>query len=339
MSKLNIFIIYTKSLNNRNNYINSSISFIKNLCDKNNIEINIVAINTPEIDEIDRNKEIYDKKINLEKIDNCKYNDSIIKLNYNQISNIEKHRTALNQVVDKEYNIILEDDVIISKDFIKNIEELFADLSILDNIDMLCTCDFIYDGDDKLKLKSFRDYNKILVSKSSYFINKNMAKELYDYLDNYKYDMKTTITKFIDNNNFDVKFLNKCLFLEGSKVGIFTSSIRNKNFLSQNTNYIELVKIGSNSTITDENLKLATDIYNTIENLKNPEIYHLYGLIYYKKGDIDNAKKYLTLAANNIRESKAYYDKNNEIINNCINIYKTNQIDIDDFMKHKSIYH
>ena len=54
-----------------------------------------------------------------------------------RISNIEKHRTALNQVVDKEYNIILEDDVIISKDFIKNIEELFADLSILDNIDML----------------------------------------------------------------------------------------------------------------------------------------------------------------------------------------------------------
>ena len=194
----------------------------------------------------------------------------------------------------------LEDDVIISKDFIKNIEELFADLTILDNIDMLCTCDFVYDGDDKLKLKSFRDYNKILVSKSSYFINKNMAKELYDYLDNYKYDMKTTITKFIDNNNFNVKFLNKCLFLEGSKVGIFTSSIRNKNFLSQNTNYIELVKIGSNSTITDENLKMATDIYNTIENLKNPEIYHLYGLIYYKKGDIDNAKKYLTLAANNI---------------------------------------
>jgi len=203
---------------------------------------------------------------------------------------------------------------------------------------MLCTCDFVYDGDDKLKLKSFSDYNKILVSKSSYFINKNMAKKLYDYLDNYKYDMKTTITKFIETNNFNVKFLNKCLFLEGSKVGIFTSSIKNKNFLSQNTNYIELVKIGSNTTITDENLKMATNIYNMIENLKNPEIYHLYGLIYYKKGDIDNAKKYLTMAANNIKESKAYYDKNNEIINNCINIYKTSQIDIDDFMKHKSIY-
>ena len=114
---------------------------------------------------------------------------------------------------------------------------------------MLCTCDFVYDGDDKLKLKSFSDYNKILVSKSSYFINKNMATKLYDYLDNYKYDMKTTITKFIETNNFNVKFLNKCLFLEGSKVGIFTSSIKNKNFLSQNTNYIELVKIGSNSTI------------------------------------------------------------------------------------------
>ena len=30
---------------------------------------------------------------------------------------------------------------------------------------------------------------------------------LVDYLDNYKYDMKTTITKFIDNNNFNVKLI------------------------------------------------------------------------------------------------------------------------------------
>ena len=43
--KINIIVIYTKSLNNRAQYINSTLTFLKNLFEKYNTIVDIITIN------------------------------------------------------------------------------------------------------------------------------------------------------------------------------------------------------------------------------------------------------------------------------------------------------
>ena len=337
---INIIVIYTKSLSNRTQYINSTLTFLKNLCEKHNLKVNIIIVDSPNNSDILNDSEKYNKRVNYDKIENCEYNNNIIPLNPNQISNIEKQRNALLKVKENEYNLILEDDVIISKDYIDNIEILIKNINILENLDILITSDFIYNENKNMELLSFKEYDKILISKSSYLINKKTADKLFESTDIFKYDYKVSLTKFLKNNedNIDSKILNKCIFLEGSKVGIFGSSLKNKNFLSQNSQYIELAKLVNFNIIDDNIIKNASEIYKSLENLENPEIDHIYGLVYYKSNDINNAKKYLNRAIINMKKNNNYCSKSNEILNNAINIYKLDQEFFEECKNLKSKY-
>lgn len=337
---INIIVIYTKSLSNRTQYINSTLTFLKNLCEKHKLKVNIINVDSPNNSDILSDTEKYNKRVNYDKIENCEYNNNIIPLNPNQISNIEKQRNALLKVKENEYNLIIEDDVIISKDYIDIIELLIKNINILENLDILITSDFIYNENKNIELLSFMEYDKILISKSSYFINKKTADKLFESTDIFKYDYKVSLTKFLKNNkdNIDSRILNKCTFLEGSKVGIFGTSLKNKNFLSQNSQYIELAKLVNFNIMDDNIIKNATEIYKSLEKLENPEIDHIYGLIYYKSNDINNTKKYLNKAIINMKKNNNYCSKSNEILNNAINIYKLEQEFFEECKNLKSKY-
>jgi hypothetical protein len=337
---INIIVIYTISLSNRTQYINSTLTFLKNICEKYNLKVNIIIVDSPNNNDILSDSEKYNKRVNYDKIENCKYNNNIIPLNPNQISNIEKQRNALLKVKENEYNLIIEDDVIISKDYIDNIELLIKNINILENLDILITSDFIYNENENIELLFFKEYDKILISKSSYFINKKTADKLFESTNIFKYDYKVSLTKFLINNedNMDSRILNKCTFLEGSKVGIFGTSLKNKNFLSQNSQYIELAKLVNLNIIDDNIIKNATDIYKLLENLENPEIDHLYALVHYKSNDINNTKKYLNKAIINMKKNNNYCSKSNEILNNAINIYKLDQEYFEECINLKSKY-
>jgi len=339
MNSVNIIIIYSKHLDNRTSYINSSVFFIKTLIEKKNLKVNINVINNPEEEDITQNITEYNKRVNYNNEDNEDFNKLISALNPNQISNIEKQRNSLIQVKDKEINLIIEDDLIINKDYINNIETLFNNIeNYLCNSDILITSDYIDNNNDNLELLDYKNHFKILNSKSSYFINKKTADKLYEYLNVFKYDMRIGLSKFIyDNlNNLNIKIFNKCIFLEGSKVGIFLSSTKNKNFLSQNNIFIEFIKIANFHVIDDEMFNLAEKLYKSLEYLDNSEILHIFGIIYYKRGDYDNAKLYMIKAANNLNKNKGYISKNNDILNNAINIHQFDQPLLNECKKKKS---
>tara|TARA_Y100000389_G_scaffold133861_1_gene131350 strand:+ start:401 stop:1426 length:1026 start_codon:yes stop_codon:yes gene_type:complete len=340
MNKINIIIIYTEKLINRTRYINSSLTYLKNTLDNYGYITNFIISKKPDEDDILNNISEYNKRVNYDKDENEIFNNLIISLNPCQISNIEKQREALKLTKENELNLIIEDDLIISKDYINNIENLFK--KILKNFenDILITSDFIDNNKEDLELIDFKNYNKMLITKSSYFINKKTADKLYNYLEVFKYDMKIALTKFIiDNKDLDVKMLNKCTFLEGTKIGIFLSSTKNTNFLSQNGSYIEFAKIVNNNLIDDEMFNKANELYKTLEYLDNAEIIHIYSILQYKRGNINDAKKYMKEAVLNLYKNKGYISKTNIILNNSINIYQFNQSMLNECKKIKSKYY
>jgi GR25 family glycosyltransferase involved in LPS biosynthesis len=165
-------------------------------------------------------------------------------LNVCQISNFEKHRYIYKYILEtfktndpNELHLIIEDDVIILKDYINNIMELIDDLNAdtrsnsnrnSDNDwDILFTCLNVVSNPEKFI--NIDDLYNIIISKSCYIIrNRELCEKLYSITDTFKLNIKLTLSKFIKENKYTAMSYNKITFLEGSKLGVYPSSVNPK---------------------------------------------------------------------------------------------------------------
>lgn len=333
---LNIYLIYTEKLENRQGNINSSLEAIKKICSENNINFKLNIISTPCNDTIDKNIQDYNKRVDYSKFpgDN-EYNDYISSLNSYQISNYEKQKNAFKHIIDSDNSnnddiyMIIEDDIIIGKAYLDNIKDLLVNINEI-NWDILFTSLNVINN-----TQEYIEYNTIykkLLSKSCYFIKPKMCKLLYDTMDIFKLRFKHLLCKFINDNNYTVLFYNKNTFVEGSKIGLYPSSVNPNNYLYFNNNYIELSKISNKQIIDKEDIIKAMELFNN-NNFDSPDFFNILSILYVKNKDYDNAKKYSLEALECMKRNKGYLQKNSEILNNCINMWKYEQNMLDDCKK------
>ena len=349
MVKLNVYVIYSPHLENRQKYINSTIDFIKKHSETLGYTFNINVIAEPSKDFIDKNIDSFNKRVNYDKYTedsktNRDFNSLIQPLNSCQISNIEKHREIYKNVMDKSSDdlyMIIEDDVVVGQEYVHNIEQLFKKLkeNAFGDWDVLFTCLPSLNQEGKMRLIPVNEVYTTLMCKSSYFIKPSVCKKLYQYTETFKFTLKNALSRFFHENN-DIKacFLNKHTFLEASKIGILSSTVNPNNFLFQNNQFIHLTNISNKQVITDDDIKEAEKIYDAAKSIDSPDILHIMGIIYYKKKDYENAKKFMTDAIVNMKKNKGYLQQNSEMLNNCINMYQYDQAGLDEYRKCTSKY-
>lgn len=338
MNKLNIYIVHSPYLTNRTKYINSTIQFIINTAKFNGMETNISIVKQPLSEDIETNISKYNERVkyNKEEGENADidFNNSIQPLNVKQISNIEKHRAVYQHINnDDELHLVIEDDVVIGESYINNIKTLFQKLKSREFVDwdILFTCLSQIDGDEELKLVSSRNIKK-LHTKSSYFIKPSLSKRLFEYFHTFQYNLKIGISKFIwDNPDVKSMTLNRHTFLEGSKLGTFTSSLNSSNFLCQNNNFVTLTKISSLDKIDDEKIKTAIELFENSKQTDNPDFLHLMGLIYFKRQEYTTAVKYMNSAVDNMEKCFCYIGKSSEMLNNAINMHQYDQPNMSEY--------
>jgi hypothetical protein len=351
MIKLNIYIVYSEELENRHTTINSSLSLIKDICTQKNIEAKINIISEPGKEHVNKYISNFNTRVNYDKFtDNNIYNDLIMPLNVCQISNFEKHRCIYKLILEntkdsdtsntKELHLIIEDDIIILKDYIDNISEFIDDLntSYDDDWDLLFTCLNVVNNPSKYI--NINELYNIIISKSCYVIkNRELCEKLYEATNTFKLNIKLTLSKFIKDNNYKALSYNKITFIEGSKLGIYPSSVNPNNYLFLNNNYIDLRQISEKKELTEDDIKRAEKIYSNSLNIQSIDIQNIMGIIYYNYKNYKKAKEYMYASLNNLKKCKGYsIMKNNEILNNTINIYKYDQDLLDECIASKSKY-
>ena len=346
MIRLNIYIVYSEELENRHTTINSAISLIKDICVQKNIEVKLNIISEPSKDHVNKYISSFNTRVNYNKFDGADniYNELIMPLNVCQISNFEKHRYIYKYILENfktndpnELHLIIEDDVIILKDYINNIIELIDDLNAdtrsnsnsnrnSDNDwDILFTCLNVVNNPEKFI--NINDLYNIIISKSCYIIrNRELCEKLYSITDTFKLNIKLTLSKFIKENNYTAMSYNKITFLEGSKLGLYPSAVNPNNYLFLNNNYIALKKLSEKTELTEEDIKNAENIYTNSLNISSVDIQNIMGVIYFNYKDYKKAKEYMYMSLANLKKCKGYtIMKNNEILSNTINIYKYDQ--------------
>ena len=350
MKTLNIYLVHSDHLKNRIKYINTTIDVLSKIARKVGFGVNIKVVKEPSSDFVESNISVFNKNVKMEKeegdLADEKFNSLISQLNVYQISNIEKHKAIYSQIcTDSQTNpddihFIIEDDVIVGQDYLDNIEKSFKEIhdDKLIDWDILFTCSSCI-NQDSISLINSRDQYKVLLNKSSYFIRPNIAARLKEYLNTYRYNLKIAISKFIwDDKTIRSCVLNKHTLLEGSKVGIFPSSVNSKNYLYQNINYVNLVKITNVDVIDDEQFKKAESIFKDLQYLESPDVLHTMGIIYFKRCDYTNAKLFMSEACEKLFSAVGNIAKSSEIMSNSINIFQYDQPQLEECKKTKSKY-
>ncbi len=341
--KIDIYIITTDYLKLRFGHLKEQIAKLKMVLDMCNYDYSFHQINSPSHTnieaEIDKYKEMVD--LNRECISDVEFRNLIEPLNSNQISNLMKHVKALELIKksNTKYNFIIEDDILIVNDFTNNLKNLMNDIKKI-NYDLVFTClGMNEDNMENRFIKSFQTF-KILMSKSSYLISPKCAEKLLGFLEKIRFIYKINLSYFIWENRYTIEsyVYNKNTILEGSKIGLYTSSVNNNNFLYQNNEYIKLTQLmGNRDYIDDNDVKIAEHIYNNTGR-NNPDFQHTLGLIYYKNKNYKKAKEILIEGVINMKKTDGLISRNSEMLNNCINMHQFEQSDIEEALKMKGIY-
>jgi len=334
---MKLFLIHDPKLTNRTPYYEGTLQKLKELS-SNYHDLSIEYITEP----YTISKDDIKKKIKLEKTDDIEFDRNLMYINTEQASNIEKHRSVYEKIIKTgETALVLEDDCVISTDYSDNIKKLFQEYdNLIDKFDILFLG--FSENDDKASeftLIDTRDKYKILISKASYIIKPFIAKLLLSYLENYRYNMKTSLSKFIwDNKDIRSFILNKHLLLESSKIGMHPTSINYNNMLVFNPDYIRIVKLIGEDNISDESLKMIKELYKKLEKLESSDVHHIMSIVYHKLKLYDDAKQELMKAIDIATKKNGYLGRNSELLNNAINIYQYNQEDIDIISSQPSKY-
>jgi GR25 family glycosyltransferase involved in LPS biosynthesis len=316
----------------------TTLDLVIGMMKNNNFNVKIINILKPSIEDIEQNLTDYDKKINLnnDEINDPDFKTAQVKFNLAQLSNLHKHIQAYDIIKNSKtkHNFIIEDDIILLDEHKNNFNDFLKLLKTID-YDLLLTC-LAMNDDNKINVVPVNNYFKILLTKNSYFLTPSTAKKLYEYMSVIRFPMKLSLSKFIFDNKNTLKsyLLNKHTIFEGSKLGIFPTTVNTTNYLIQNNSYITLTNmINNNETDLNKAYKHYMDY-----GRDNADFQHMLGLLYYKNKKYKEAIDILKLAVINFKKNEGYMIQYNEIINNCINIYQLYQDDIKDCFNKKGLY-
>jgi GR25 family glycosyltransferase involved in LPS biosynthesis len=339
---INIYVIKSEHLQNRWKSIDITVNKIGNLIQSQKMKYSVITITSPTVEEIEKNIADYNNQINLtEEVADEDFKKLQSKFNLAQLSNLLKHKKAYDLIKksNNKHNLILEDDVLLPEEHYENFSNC---LKLLNNIeyDILFTC--VSNNNEnakKLNIELSTVHFKVLPTKSSYFLTPEMASKLHEYLTIIRFTIKPSLSKYVyDNkNSLQSYILNKHTFVEGSKMGVFSSVVNPANIQIQNTNFIQMIEMYNNYDNDNSLFDKALDHFNKTGK-GNPEFLHLMGLLYYKKNDYNKALEYIKDAVFHFKKKEGYIPQFNEILNNCINMYKFCQDDIKECFAKSSIY-
>lgn len=246
-----------------------------------------------------------------------KFNGLIKNLHIFHLSNALKHYKALEVIAqseDNSINIILEDDVSFdTKTIFDKLEEV---------IDKYEPGSIVFLGmpnnntqTSKLQLVPTDQLFEVLPYNDSYLVDKTAAKKLLESF---------LPIKFIANIQMSIAIKKagiKCyqtipnIFVDGSKLGIFTSSMNANNILVFNPDYMKIREIVNKDFITSADKSIAEQLFANSPCAPHPDFQYLRAQYYSKLEDYKTALKVY-------QDTYDVYSKNMCIVNHESNFLK-----------------
>jgi hypothetical protein len=332
---LYIYVIHAKHLTLRANRFQNVLRVIDEIARTKDYIIKTQFIGQHEQSEIQSKLTELNTLISYDPIGDPNFDNQRYILTVPIMSNIEKHKEAWKQIQnmphsDSNIYLILEDDAILLPENIQNLNDLFT-LSHSEWDMLSLGLIGVTPNNSVANFINFRDTpNKILSSKESYCLKPATAALFLKQYVKYKFTLRLQLSYFIKTNPLlKIYFNKKPLFIDGSKLGIFPSSIHPTNLLIFNNEFIQMHNYVKKS-VEDikKNLTKIENLYKILQNVNSPDAMHLYGVILNKIGHTDHAEKIFMSGVEELKKQQGFINNQSEIVNNLIDLFKNKQQDI-----------
>ena len=345
---LKVYMIHDESIVFREEIMNNMLKTLRIACDAIGMRFASVIIKTPTVGSLQANINDLSSKVKYEKMNDPEFDNRMSMLSIEQISNIQKHKEAWSHISndndDNTVYMVLEDDAFIMNEFANNIVEFLQtlptvllssrrmwDICFLGNTQKIET-----QNTNKLQYTYTRNVAKILPSKESYVIVPSITRRLINSFENFRYTLRIHLSWFLHTNQ-DIRsvFPTKPIILDGSKIGICTTTIHPFNPLVLNREFVELWQMQNKEDITMSQIRT---IYKKLEHLKSPDVFHIYAKLLVEKGLYMDADDAFTEAIRLVRMQNGFLNPGSQLLNDAINNCKYFQRDISEYKKKPSKY-
>jgi GR25 family glycosyltransferase involved in LPS biosynthesis len=279
--------------------------------------------------------EILNKRLNYEKVGDDIFDHAIQPMGLEQLSNFEKQREIWRRIGDHPEDtadvfMVIEDDAFILPECSDKLQEILKAIyeKSAGSYDLLTLC--LADNDvapsDPVKFLDFRTTGKVLPSKDAYFIRPGAAKLLYRETDIMKMTARMQMSYILHKNpSIELRYPNKRAMIEGSKLGITSSTINPSNILIYNREFMDMWKY---INVQKPPIREIRNLYKKVEHVKNPDMMHIYAVLLYRAGELHEAQDAFMEAVEIMKEKQGLLTSRSELLNNAINIHEHAQWDL-----------
>jgi GR25 family glycosyltransferase involved in LPS biosynthesis len=215
------------------------------------------------------------------------FNASLKNLHVNHLSNSLKHRKAIELSAasgDDEFNIILEDDIVFNDNVVDALYQVITTLP--DEWDIMFLGLPSSKGSEGKKYQKLEEVFPMLPCCDSYMFRNTTAKKLLESFAPIKFTNNIQLSYLMAKLALRAHLAIPNTFIDGSKLGLYFSSLEANNRLIFNQDYINLAnQINEKTQFTDEEKKQIHQSFQQVKLKTNPEFYYLKAVYENKVGN------------------------------------------------------
>jgi GR25 family glycosyltransferase involved in LPS biosynthesis len=271
--------------------------------------------------------------------------DVLIKdIHIRQLSCALKHMSAYKkmQVYDKsDVCLVLEDDIIYNDSVAERLLNTIKELSLQEHQNTEFKWDLNFLGlpqptsspEASVKISKVSDIFVLLPEISSYLIRPLSAKEMIDAFLPIKFKTNIHMSYICHERKKDLNYTMTTpnVFVDGSKYGVYLSSVEPNNKLILNQDYIKLyqrINTLSPETITSSDKIELQDKFSAIKFSNHPEIQCLKGQFEMLCGNYEAAKQIFEACYTTYLNNECILNSESEFLKTYAQVFKYMQTDI-----------
>jgi hypothetical protein len=347
---INLYIIHYDQLDKRKEMIDLFIKKLQNSQGETKFNVNVVYINEYNPETLNLHQYMEKKSFDFEKTGIEKYDKLELSYTIRALSNFLKHKKAMELIAaDKSsntiantYNMIIEDDILISRNIDETLSKFFDNLKTFEKEKEGQRQDkkespwsIVFMGfphkmqDPSRKMFELGEKFTILPGCDSYIIQQDACKKILSLMHPIKYNTNVQLTYIIEKLKLKAYFMSPQVFIEGSKYGMYASTINANNVLIYNDNYMRtFIMLGlPQEEFTDEKQKEFIETYEKIEFKEHPDVVYLLALFHKKIGQYTESEQQFLKALELYKQTGGYVNKLSSFTNEFIKLYKVLQLD------------
>ena len=343
--QLHIFIIHSEGLTQRATRLHGVIQNMRVAAQYLGFDVRPYFVLKPTSQDILDNQAHYQPKISYDPTGIPELDATIKIVSVEILSNFQKHINTwkmISETCDSEkiYYMVIEDDTFLLPDNFAAYVDFLKFIQTNTDWDLiLMGITQSVDNGDKSPI-CFQDTSKLfklLPAKDAYMITKETAAQLYkDFSDTdttkIKFSMRGQLSWYIQTHpNLRVRNPSKQVTLDGSKLGLAPTTLHENNLLIFNAEYMQLIEyMNKNTEIIKANIDNIRTIYQGVENLESSDVLHLYGILLFRAGLLNESYDIMNKALSSMKEKQGLVNSRSELVNNFIDMCKSMQSDITD---------